>query len=384
MNATAKKWLGRVGGFFLILVDILGVLALAAVVDTEYLDQLGAAPEGVRLEIMKKSTNFDGKQFKNQIETELGPSGSYWKMTKQWLFGKQIRRPQHPIPIVTLEKSAFETPAPQGLRITWMGHSSVLIEIDGRRVLTDPIWGKRISPFKHMGPKRFHPPPIPLENLPGLDAVIISHDHYDHLEKSAVLALAPSGVRFYMPLGVGAHLEKWGVDPVQIVELDWWDSAETVAGDIQLVATPARHFSGRGLSINKTQWASFVIKGPKNRIFFSGDSGPFPGFEEIGDKYGPFQITLIKIGAYDESWPYVHLNPEQALAAHATLKGELLMPIHWGTFNLAFHNWFDPPQRLLTAAAELSTRVAIPRPGQMFTVQDPPPIERWWEQQEGP
>jgi quercetin dioxygenase-like cupin family protein len=170
-----------------------------------------------------------------------------------------------------------------------------------------------------------------------------------------------------MPLGVGAHLEKWGVDPDQIIELDWWDSAQTASGDIQLVATPARHFSGRGMRMNNTQWASFVIIGPKHRVYFSGDTGPFPGFAEIGEKYGPFHFTMLKVGAYDENWPDIHLNPEQALAAHVALKGELLMPIHWGTFNLAFHNWFDPPNRLLSAATDPSIRIVIPRPGQMST-----------------
>jgi L-ascorbate metabolism protein UlaG (beta-lactamase superfamily) len=249
-------------------------------------------------------------------------------------------------------------------------------------VLTDPVWSERASPFRILGPRRFHPPPIPLEGLPELDAVVISHDHYDHLEKASVLALAPTGVRFFMPLGVGAHMEKWGVDPGQIIELDWWDSAGSSSGDIQLVATPARHFSGRGLSMNKTQWCSFVIMGPKHRVYFSGDTGLFPGFAEIGERYGPFQLTMLKIGAYNESWPDIHLDPEQAVAAHVALRGELLMPIHSGTFNLAFHNWFDPPDRLVAAATESSVQIVVPRPGQMFAPTEPPPLERWWQQNE--
>jgi len=329
---------------------------------------------------MKKSKNFDGQRARNPVETDLSFSGTYWKMTKHWLFGKEIRRPTKPIEIVSLDRAVFEQPWPEGLRITWMGHSTVLIEIDGCRVLTDPVFEKRVSPSAIMGPKRFYPPPISRKELPPLDAVVISHDHYDHLEKSSIQALARTGVRFFMPLGIGAHLERWGVDPAQIFELDWWDSAETEDGVIKLTATPARHFSGRGLGMNKTQWASFVIAGPHNRVFFSGDNGFSPVFAEIGEKLGPFQLTLIESGAYGKLWPHVHLFPEQTVQAHIALRGELLMPIHWGTFNLAFHNWFDPPNRLLAAASESSVRVVIPRPGQMFEPSDPPATERWWEQ----
>jgi L-ascorbate metabolism protein UlaG (beta-lactamase superfamily) len=380
MNTIINKWIKRAGWFAIILIDLMAVFFLAVLIETENFSQLGAVAQGARLESMKKSKNFDGKRFINPIETNLNFSGKFWTMTKRWLGGNEVREPEAPLDIITLDKSAFEKPAPEGLRITWMGHSSVLVEIDGRRILTDPVWGLRASPGSLIGPKRFHPPPIALEDLPQLDAVIISHDHYDYLEKSTVLALAPSGVRFYMPLGVGAHFERWGISSDQIVELDWWESAKTESGDIQLVATPARHFSGRGFARNTSQWSSFVIMGPKNRVFFSGDSGPFPGFAEIGEKYGPFTLTMIKAGAYSESWPEVHLNPEQALAAHLALKGKLMMPIHWGTFNLAFHNWFDPPKRLLRAASEQSAKLVIPRPGQMFMPVDPPSIEHWWDQ----
>ena len=370
------------GRTMVILGSIVAVFLLIAVVlfvTTDGLSNFGANPSGASLERMKKSPHFDGKKFKNPIATDMTPSFRRTAdMTFRWVKGKEVRRPHKEIPVVKLEKSSFDPGPPDGLRITWMGHSTVLIEIDGKRILTDPVWGKRSSPSSIAGPKRFHPPPIPLEELPPLDAVVISHDHFDHLEKKSVLALAQTGVRFFMPLGVGSHLEKWGVDPAQFVELDWWDQSSV--DDLQLVATPARHFSGRNpFSMNRTLWASFAIIGPKHRVYFSGDTGAFPGFAEIGDKYGPFDVTLIKIAAYDRTWPDIHLNPQQAVEAHLALKGDLLMPIHFGTFNLALHNWNEPPAWLEKSAGKKSVRLAIPRPGQMVDPANPPPVERWWE-----
>ena len=247
-------------------------------------------------------------------------------------------------------------------------------------IVTDPVWSKRCSPSSLTGPVRFHAPPIALGALPKLDAVVISHDHYDHLDMHAVRALAETGVRFFMPLGVGAHFEAWGIEASQIVELDWWDRAQAGGDEVELVATPGRHFSGRGLSVgsNVTQWACFAIVGPEHRVFFSGDTGAFPGFAEIGDRLGPFDATLIKIGAYAEDWPDIHLNPEQAVQAHQALGGRLLLPVHWGTFNLAYHAWNEPPERLLRAASKAGVSLALPRPGQMVEPSKPPSVEPWW------
>ena len=330
---------------------------------------------------MKRSPNYDGKRFKNPIETKTQQQlGDFFKGASRGLFGKEIRRPKKKLPVATLDGTSFESELRSGLRVTWMGHSTLLIEIDGQRILVDPIWEKRCSPFSFIGPVRFHPPPIHLEELPALDAVIISHDHYDHLEKKSVCRLAQTGVRFFMPLGVGAYLEKWGIEPSQIVELDWWETSVTDRADLRIVATPARHYSGRGpFSRDKTLWASWTIIGPEHRIFFSGDSGPFPGFVEIGKAFGPFDMTLIKIGAYDQMWPDVHLDPEQAVDTHLALRGDFLLPIHWGTFNLAFHDWFEPAVRFQKAATAKSIRFTIPRPGQMVTVKNPPQLETWWE-----
>lgn len=328
---------------------------------------------------MKKSSHFDGKKFVNTLETSMGLNfRDMTDMIYRWVMGGQTRRPEIDIPVVNLGRASFESPPPDGLRVTWMGHSTALIEIDGRRILTDPVWGTRSSPLSIMGPKRFHPPPISLEDLPKLDAVVISHDHFDHLEKKTVCLLAKTGVRFYVPLGVGAHLEKWDVRASQIIEMDWWDQSS--ANGIRIVATPARHFSGRNpFASNRTLWASFALIGPKHRVFFSGDTGPFSGFTEIGERYGPFDMTMMDIGAYDRNWPDAHLGPEKAVEAHLTLKGDLLLPIHYGTFNLALHDWFEPPAWLHSIATKKAVRHAIPRPGQMVDLTDPPPVDPWWD-----
>jgi L-ascorbate metabolism protein UlaG (beta-lactamase superfamily) len=246
-------------------------------------------------------------------------------------------------------------------------------------VLTDPIWSERASPVGFAGPKRFWRPPLSLDELPALDAVVISHDHYDHLDQKTIEALGEREVRFFVPLGVGAHLERWGIAPERIAELDWWQQAK--AGALDLVAVPARHFSGRHLTDrDHTLWASWVIKGPDHRVFFSGDTGYHLEFAEIGERFGPFDITLMESGAYNAQWRDSHIGPEQALRAHRELRGELLVPIHWGTYNLAFHAWTEPAERILAAAARDEVRVAIPRPGDSV-LPDQPMVARWWPAQ---
>jgi L-ascorbate metabolism protein UlaG (beta-lactamase superfamily) len=360
------------------------VLILAVVggfiISTDNLSQFGADPAGTRLERIHRSPNYDGKVFVNTIDTNLSFKFAHiTDMLNRWMFGKSVRVPKMDIPVNRLDKMAFNTDPENGLRVTWIGHSTLLIEIDGKRILTDPIWSKRCSPSTLFGPVRFHPPPIPLEDLPPIDAVLISHDHYDHLDKESVMSLAKTGTLFVVPLGIGSHLEEWKIDPSQIVELDWWESFKTSDNGISLTATPARHFSGRGLTNRySTLWASWVIIGSKHRVYFSGDTGPFPGFSEIGGKFGPFDVTLIKIAAYDRAWPDIHLNPEQAVNAHIALNGKLLIPIHWGTFNLAYHDWFEPPDRVVKAAEKYSIQLAIPRPGEMVDPSNPVPLEQWW------
>jgi L-ascorbate metabolism protein UlaG (beta-lactamase superfamily) len=253
----------------------------------------------------------------------------------------------------------------------------VLLEIDGRRVLADPVWGERVSPWRALGPRRLHPAPAPLEHLPDLDAVLISHDHYDHLDLPTVRALLRSSqAPFVVPRGVGAHLRGWGVPGDRVVELDWDDRTE-VAG-LTLICAEARHFSGRRLRRNTTLWSSWVLRGPRHAAFFGGDTGYTPAFAEIGSRHGPFDLVLLPIGAYSRLWPEMHMTPEQTVRAHADLRGRLLLPVHWATFNLAFHPWAEPVERLQDAAAAAEVALALPRPGQRVDVTAFPPAESWW------
>jgi L-ascorbate metabolism protein UlaG (beta-lactamase superfamily) len=280
--------------------------------------------------------------------------------------------PSGPVP---LRASRYPTVADQ-LAVTWFGHSSALIEIDGRRVLVDPVWGDRASPSTLLGPRRMHPAPVPLAELPPIDVVLISHDHYDHLDLPTVRELVRQGdIPFVVPLGVGAHLRSWGVPPERVVELDW--NGQARVRELILTCTEARHFSGRGLTRDTTLWASWVIAGPQHGVFFGGDTGYTPAFAEIGARFGPFNLTLLPIGAYFELWPDMHMTPEEAVRAHGDLGGGLLVPVHWATFNLGFHEWAEPVRRLLAAAERSDTRVALPMPGERFIAAEPPELD-WW------
>ncbi len=259
-----------------------------------------------------------------------------------------------------------------------LGHSTILLKLQGRFFLTDPVFSERASPFSFAGPKRFHAPPIALEDLPELEAVILSHDHYDHLDQATVKALAPKVRHFLTPLGVGQRLIDWGVPADKVQQLDWWQS--TAVGDVTFTATPAQHFSGRTpWDRNSTLWASWVMELPDLRIFFSGDTGYFDGFKAIGERFGGFDLTLMETGAYDPRWPYVHMQPEQTLQAHLDLRGRRLMPIHNGTFDLAMHRWQDPFERILSLARLRSVEVVTPVMGAPVDIRQPAPTQAWWQ-----
>jgi L-ascorbate metabolism protein UlaG (beta-lactamase superfamily) len=378
MPLLPKSRLGRV---LLAIIAVVLAIVVVLIASTGWLDALGAAPSGERLARIQRSPNYRDGAFRNPDATRVGAPGSTRKLLRQWLGGHEQRVPPGPMPIVRLTKADFAQPPASGLRATWLGHSTVLVEIDGARILFDPVWARRASPSSLIGPKRFHEPPLALDDLPPLDAIVASHDHYDHLDRGVVRALArstaQSRARFVVPLGVGAHLERWGVAADRITELDWSES--TTVGPIKLTATPARHFSGRGLNDrNHTLWASWSVAGPTHRIFHSGDTGPFPGLANIGAAYGPFDLTFIKIGAYGDTWPDIHLTPEQAVDAHAKVRGDLLLPIHWGTFNLAFHAWDEPAERVVVAATAAGARLVMPKPGESVEPATAPPVKPWW------
>ena len=335
-----------------------------------------------RLQRMQASPQYRDGRFVNALPVRSGINGEghmYWNMLRRSLTGDEIRVPEEPLPIVPRQRGDFTAPPGDGLRLTWLGHASVLIEIDGYRVLTDPVWATSVSPISLAhGSPRFFAPPIALSELPPLDAVLISHDHYDHLDRPTIIHLnTGTTAMFYVPLGVGARLEQWGVSSERIVELDWWQ--EHALRGLKLVATPARHFSGRSLfDGDATLWSSWALIGPRHRVFFSGDTGMFPGFAEIGQRHGPFDATLIETGGYSALWADVHLGPEQAVQAHQALRGRLLVPIHWGTFSMAMHGWTEPVERLAVAAKDAGVAVAVPRPGESVTPGTPAQVVRWW------
>lgn len=300
-------------------------------------------------------------------------------VSKQFIFDRHKNAtPTDRIPMQSLSQAQLlEDSSTQSL-VYRIGHSTLLFNFQGEFWLTDPVFSDRASPVQWMGPKRFHPTPISIEELPEITGVIISHNHYDHLDKDAVKKLHPKVAQFFTPLGVGAQLEQWGVPKEKIVELDWWQ--EYQAGPINLVATPSQHFSGRGVfDSDKTLWCSWVIETTTDKIFFSGDSGYFDGFKEIGEKYGPFDLTLVETGAYNKLWPHIHMMPEQSLQAHIDLQGKWLLPIHNTTFDLSLHPWFEPLNRIATAAEDNDVQLVTPIIGERLDLAADPVDKRWWQ-----
>ena len=338
---------------------------------------MGSAPSGSRLARIQRSPQWRDGEFRN--------SEAMWKdFSMTSLLAHQCAASDHDdpedpdlIPVVPTNPELFRSSPSTGLRITWFGHSSMLLEIDGLRLLIDPVWGNRASFAQWAGPRRWYAPPMALEDMPTIDAVVISHDHYDHLDHTAFETMASWNTRFIVPLGVGAHLEHWGVPPERIVELDWWE--ETSLGGLRLVCTPARHASGRRVfNQNQTLWAGWAFVGPEHRVFYSGDTGLFDGLQQIGETLGPFDLTMLEVGAYSDLWPDWHLGPEQAVIAHQWLRGEVMLPVHWGLFNLAYHGWTEPAERTLVAANEASVRAVFPRPGESLQPSIPLATVPWW------
>jgi L-ascorbate metabolism protein UlaG (beta-lactamase superfamily) len=342
------------------------------------MSKLGGRASGLRLERIKSSPRFDGAHFQNTHPVSPGlKKGTVLPTLSDYLCGGQRRTPPGPLPIVS-PLAPWARPPETGLRATWLGHSTVLVEIDGARVLTDPVWGDRASPMTFAGPKRFHPVPAPISALPHLDAVIISHDHYDHLDHPTILELARLDVPFFTSLGVGAHLEAWGVPAPRITELEWWESAELPCG-LTVTAAPSQHFSGRSVGDrNRTAWSSFHVRGSRHAFFFSGDTGLTPEYTAIRDRLGPFDLVMLEVGAFHPAWGDIHLGPENALAAHELLGGGAFLPVHWGTFNLAIHAWDEPPETLVQLASSSDVHLVMPRLGQPVEPSRAERIDPWW------
>jgi len=341
---------------------------------------LGRKPEGARLERIKASRLWVGEQFRNvhPILPGLRDPNASMPTIGEFLCGGERRVPRGPLPSMNPLEGWAKTPA-SGLRATWLGHSTVLIEIDGLRVLTDPVWGLRASPSRFAGPKRFQPVPVPLRAMPPIDVVIVSHDHYDHLDYPTVRELAKRDVPFVTSLGVGAHLEAWGVRPERIVELDWWESHALPNSGVTVTAAPSQHFSGRGLhSRNTTLWSSLVIRSQRHAVFFSGDTGLTTEYRTIRERLGPFDLVLLEVGALHPAWGDIHLGPKNALEALALLGGGPFLPVHWGTFALAMHPWDQPAEVLLELGSKAGAQLVMPRLGEPVEPAHAEGVKPWW------
>ncbi|MEO9327128.1 MBL fold metallo-hydrolase [Gordonia aurantiaca] len=323
---------------------------------------VGASREEIAPHIRRSPYQRDGVFDNPEPQSSVDPDLA--------VLSDMARRPGRPRRPVMVTTPQFGAPAP--LSVTWLGHATAVIDIDGARIITDPVLSRRCSPSQLVGPARMHPAPIAARRLPPIDVVLISHDHYDHLDMDTVITLAatqPDAV-FVTTIGVGAHLIAWGIPEDRIRQADWWEDlvVSTPVGDLRLTCGPARHFSGRWLARNLTQWGSWAVEGRTHKVFFSGDTGHTERFEDLGAKLGPFDLTLVAVGAYDEMWPDIHINPEEALSVHRMVSpgagaDSVMIPIHWGTFNLARHPWGEPVARLLASRRHGDPTVLVPQPG---------------------
>jgi len=326
------------------------------------------------------SAHYKNGKFINTEPFEQPGFTKTLAIIKRFIFDEKINtEPTHPIPIRNIELGDLKNNLSQQTAVYRLGHSTILMELNGQIWMTDPVFSERASPVQWAGPKRFHPTPIDLDALPHINGIIISHDHYDHLDKNTIAQIHTKVDGFYVPLGVAQHLLDWGVPASKIHEFDWWQQKQV--GDITLVSTPANHFSGRTLTDSNTSlWSSWVIKTPQHKLFFSGDSGYFSGFKEIGNKFGPFDLTMMENGAYDKDWGFVHMTPEQSMQAHQDLRGKIMMPIHNGTFDLAFHEWTDPLERIKQLAFVNKQTLATPQMGERWLLNEATPQTAWWRQ----
>ena len=351
--------------------------------------QFGAIPRGEYLEIVKTSPQYDKDQsmFVNRrpdILDTMSVGTDFWKdpfgtETPNFLFNSNQTVPDAKLPEVKNHNLVDFQNSTDTVKFIWLGHSSVLLSIDNKIVLFDPIFSDHAAPLP-IAAKRFQEPPIAIEDLPPIDVIIISHDHYDHLDMDTVKHFIDQDVAFVTPLGVGSHLRFWGVDETRITELDWW--GETELQGLKFAATPSQHFSGRigVVHNNKTLWASWVIEGKEQSVFFSGDSGYDTHYQDIGKAYGPFHIVFMENGQYNESWRAVHNMPDEAIKGFQELKGKYLVPIHWGMFNLSVHNWYDPPKEITKLAKENDIQLITPRLGQLITLDNPSLFDQWWDE----
>lgn len=336
----------------------------------------GKTPSSSRINSLQSSQNFKNGSFTNLSVTEMLAEGSsYFKILRRTLRKSPNRQPSKELPTVQPDFSNQHDSADV---LTWFGHSSYLIQSAGTTVLVDPVFSKRASFAQYIGPTSYPGTMVyDIAAMPSIDYVIITHDHYDHLDYGSILKLKESVKHFYTPLGVGSHLEHWGIERSRITELDWWQSTEILPG-MNLTATPARHFSGRGLVRNKTLWASYVFRTGFSSIYIGGDSGYDTHFKMIGERFGPFDLAILENGQYDENWPNIHMMPEETVQASIDLKADVLLPVHWAKFTLAVHDWNEPAIRVTKKSAELNVKITTPKIGEQIIIKHTYPDEPWW------
>ena len=342
--------------------------------------QFGRDATQAQKDTYAKSGNFFDGKFQNPIETDMTMGFSKGMVVlKEYLKKAENREPANPIPVLKID--SLEIVKNHPAKLTWFGHSAFLLEINDKNILIDPMFGDSPSPIPAFGAKRYSKElPIAIEKLPQIDAVIFSHDHYDHLDYHSVVKLKDKVGHFYVPLAVGNHLQEWGVSADAITELNWWEEVSFDA--IKLVCTPARHFSGRGLTNRfSTLWSSWIISTDSLNLYFSGDSGYGPHFKEIGERYGPFDFAMMECGQYNENWDNIHMMPEETAQASVDINAKQMMPIHWGAFTLALHEWTDPVERVTVAAKKLNIHLVTPRIGEPIDLtQEAKPSSTWWRE----
>ncbi len=351
--------------------------------------EFGALPEGESLARIQASPQFNKEtgRFQNRNPQDFQSKMPFFKLLKLYFWGPEIRVPTASLPAMTPTMSDFLKPATDAsdVRIIWLGHSTVLMRIAGKTLLIDPALSKRVAPVFFLG-NRFQKSPLALEDLPKIDMVLISHDHYDHLDRTSLINLIGASGRdatYIMPLGVGARVESFGIPARQIVELDWWESYGEKTS-IKITATPSQHFSGRGLSDSlKTLWAGFAIETELVKGFYSGDTGYHTHFKETGDRFDGFDFALLESGQYNQMWQYVHLLPEEVIQAAIDLRTKQFLPMHWGMYNLSIHDWFEPIESVSALAEKNQVSIRAPVLGELLTLKkdQPAPIAiKWWRE----
>ncbi len=335
----------------------------------------GRNPTGQRLQRIERSPNYREGAFRNLSPTEVMlKDASYIKMLKEFFNRSASVAPSGKVPAVQTDLKTIVADSPT---LVWFGHSSYLIRSKELSILVDPVFSGNASPVSFFG-KAFDGADVyKPEHFPFIDIMVISHDHYDHLDYKTISDLKSTTGLYVVPLGVGEHLERWGVAPEKIIELDWWEEKQ-VREQVKFIATPARHFSGRKFERGKTLWTSYVLQLHGYSLFLGGDSGYDTHFKKIGQQYGPFQIALLEAGQYGKDWPHIHMLPEETVTAAQDLKAEILMPVHWGKFVLANHDWNEPIQRVIKTAREKRQKVVTPLIGEPVNIENTKPVTEWW------